>query len=189
MIKIKPGWRKKISIIATVVFFILIGFFPKSILFAYIYAKWHEFLINYTRNVLPPNPNLHFKLATVYFNRLNKRNEAIAKMKEAIKLTEKEKEFYQISLIQMYEEMKLYDEAILELERTKKSIDWDMFNFHNWLGNLYKKKGDYQMAVTQYEEALKIGPPKEYAEKIKKEIVKEVEESLKELKEKIGAKK
>lgn len=189
MIKIKPRWRKKISIIATVVFFILIGFFPKSILFAYIYAKWHEFLINYTRNVFPPNSTLYFKVARVYFHRLNKKNEAITKIKEAIKLTEKEKEIYQIALIQMYEEMKLYDEAILELERTRGSIDWDMFNFHYWLGNLYKKRGDYQMAVTEYEEALKIGPPKGYAEKFKKWMVKEVEESLKELKEKIGDKK
>lgn len=143
MIKLKLVWKKKaiLFIIALVSFFVLIEFFPKSILFAYLYAKWHEFLINYTRNVLPPNSSLYFKLARVYFHRLNKRNEAITKIKEAIKLTEDEKEIYQITLIQMYEEMKLYDEAISELKRTRESIGWDMFNFHYWLGNLYKKKG------------------------------------------------
>lgn len=43
------------------------------------------------------------------------------------------------------------------------------------------------MAIIEYEEALKAGPPEKYTEEVKKEILKELEGSLRELKGKIGA--
>lgn len=174
--------KRTVPFILGVFWFLLLGYFPKSIVLAYLEAKWYELRLYRTQIIPYPNSQLHFKLAQIYSFRLDKKSKAVEEMEKAVKSSKEEMKLYRLNLISIYGMSKQYDKAISELKKAKDSGEVDDFLFHYWLAGLYNKKGDFKSAVKEYEEVLKT----DYKKVLSKELQKELLENYRKAKEKIN---
>lgn len=174
--------KKTVPFILGIAWFLFLGYFPRSIIFAYLESKWYELRLYRTQLIPYTNSHLHFKLAMIYLFRLDKKTKAVEEIEKAIKSCKEEMKIYRLNLISIYGMSKQYDKAILELKKAKDSGEVDDFLFHYWMAGLYNKKGDFKSAVKEYEEVLKT----DYKKVLSKELQKELLENYQKAKEKIN---
>ncbi|MDY0043471.1 MAG: tetratricopeptide repeat protein [Syntrophales bacterium] len=111
------------------------------------------------RNLDPDNPQVYYYSGVAYYGRGLKK-EAAQEFHKACTLDQKYSEAYNFLGLICFEE-EHYDEAIGNFTKALSNVFYETPEFAlNNLGKAYLKKGNYAMALSRFDEALKIRPNK-----------------------------